>query len=175
MTQSLNALYIADTIGQMIAGGVQIANQWNLANGTTSSGTDYGLVDADDFTPFPQYHAMVMWAATGDELLDVEFARERVDVADRVRVYPTRRADGSLTIVLLNLDDDPIEFDLALTGIDPAGGVPAVSLATTRTDDPEGPELIIGDPAPLDGFDDGIADLVLPAWSMSLMEVAPRA
>ena len=121
MTQSLNALYIADTIGQMIVSGVQIANQWNLANGTTSSGTDYGLVDADDYSPFPQYHAMAMWGSTGDTLLDVEIARERVDLAERVRVYPTRRSDGSLAIVLLNLDDDPIEFDLALSGLETSG------------------------------------------------------
>ena len=175
MTRSLNALYIADTIGQMIAGGVKIANQWNLANGTTSSGTDYGLIDADDYTPFPPYHAMTMWATTGDAMLDVEFARERADLADRVRVYPTRRADGSLAVVLLNLGNDPIEFDLALTGIDALAGGPRVSLATTRTDDPAGPDLIDGDPVPLDGFDDGTGTLALPAWSMNLMEVTPRA
>jgi hypothetical protein len=175
MTQSLNALFIADTIGQMIVSGVQIANQWNLANGTTSSGTDYGLVDADDYSPFPQYHAMAMWGSTGDTLLDVEIARERVDLAERVRVYPTRRADGSLAIVLLNLDDDPIEFDLALTGLETSGGAPSATLAVTSSPDPEGPELTIDDPVAVAGIDDGRATLVLPPWSMNLMEVTPSA
>ena len=33
MTMAVNAFYLAETIGQMAANGVSIANQWNLANG----------------------------------------------------------------------------------------------------------------------------------------------
>ena len=53
MTQAMNALYLADTIGQLAVGGVEIANQWNLANGTTGSGTDYGMINFDDGSRFP--------------------------------------------------------------------------------------------------------------------------
>ena len=48
MTQAVNAFYLAETIGQMAANGVTIANQWNLANGRGANGTDYGLIDVAD-------------------------------------------------------------------------------------------------------------------------------
>ena len=53
MTKAMNALYIADTIGQLAVNGVEIANQWNLANGTTGSGTDYGMISLDDGSRVP--------------------------------------------------------------------------------------------------------------------------
>ena len=69
MTRAMNALYIADSIGQLAVNGVEIANQWNLANGTTGSGTDYGMISMDDGSTFPQYEAMAMWSRAGSELL----------------------------------------------------------------------------------------------------------
>ena len=77
--------------------------------------------------------------------------------------------------MLLNLDDDPIEFDLALSGFEALGDAPSATLAVTSSPDPEGPELTIGDPVAVEGVDDGRATLVLPPWSMNLMEVTPSA
>ncbi|MEJ2749040.1 MAG: alpha-L-arabinofuranosidase, partial [Anaerolineae bacterium] len=47
MTRSVNMLFLADDIGQMLQNGVSVANQWDLANGYANNGTDYGLLNAD--------------------------------------------------------------------------------------------------------------------------------
>ncbi|MEJ2749983.1 MAG: alpha-L-arabinofuranosidase, partial [Anaerolineae bacterium] len=56
MTQAVNMLFMADTIGQMMGNGFAIANQWDLANGQAWNGTDYGLLDADNDARSPQYY-----------------------------------------------------------------------------------------------------------------------
>ena len=43
MAEAISAFYIADTIGQMALNGATMANLWNLLNGESSSGSDYGL------------------------------------------------------------------------------------------------------------------------------------
>ncbi len=110
MTRAANALYIAETVGQMATQGVAIANQWNLANGTAEGGTDYGMIDLRDGSVFPQYHALRLWSLAGDALLD----HDGLDPAGDLRVYPTRRADGSLAVVTINLGADEVLLDLEL-------------------------------------------------------------
>ncbi|MCB0131072.1 MAG: hypothetical protein KDD78_09495, partial [Caldilineaceae bacterium] len=44
MNRAVNALFIADTIGQMATHGITMANQWGLANGVSSTGSEYGLL-----------------------------------------------------------------------------------------------------------------------------------
>jgi hypothetical protein len=164
MTRAMNALFIADTIGQLIIGDVQIANQWNLANGTTSSGTDYGLLSADDGSRFPQFTAMATWAATGDRLLGLDGV-----IDDSLRVYPTRRADGAVAIVALNLDDDAQSLALEVAGL---GDGARATLTTARTDDLEATELIEEDPVGVDVSVQGTMLLDLSPWSINLLEVA---
>ena len=120
MTQAMNALYLADTIGQLASGGVSIANQWNLANGTTSSGTDYGLISLDRRSPLPAFEAMKLWSAMGSELLDVEIPAEEAGL----RAYATRHDDGRVTVLLLNLSDQSTDVTVAMQGVsgDLAGG-----------------------------------------------------
>lgn len=165
MTQAVNALYVADTIGQLVDGGVGIANQWNLVNGTTASGTDYGLVAADTFAPFPAYDAVAMWGSTGDMLLPVEGA----DGLANVHVYPTRRADGSLAIVLLNLGGNPVSFDLRVAGLD---GQPTGTLRAWHAERLDATSLVEGTPRQVSIDDTAVVHLDLQAWSMSLLEVA---
>jgi hypothetical protein len=162
MTRTMNALFVADTIGQLILEGVAVANQWNLANGTTSSGTDYGLISADDGSRFPQFTAMAMWGMTGDTLLEFEGA-----VEEGVRVYPTRRADGTVSILFLNLAADEAMFTLGIAGF---GDGAEVTVTTARTDDLEAMELIEDPPTELT-VEGGTVPVDLPAWSISLLEV----
>ncbi len=163
MTLAMNALYTADSLGQFVTAGIPIANHWNLANGVTGSGTDYGLIHADTGDPYPVHEAFRLWAKTGAELLAVESA-----LPDDVQVYATRDPDGSLAVILLNLADEALAFDVAFTGAGAAArarhsGWSAASLdaddllavgESTWTIDPT-------DPQPIE----------LPAWSMTLLEV----
>jgi hypothetical protein len=163
MTRAMNALFIADTIGQLIVGDVPIANQWNLANGTTSSGTDYGLLSADDGSRYPQFTAMAIWGATGDTLLELEGP-----VDELLRVYPTRRADGTVAIVALNLDEDASSLALNVAGL---GDRTRATLTTARTDDLDATELIEEDSVEVAVFGGGTVVVGLAPWSINLLEV----
>ncbi|MBK5222603.1 MAG: alpha-L-arabinofuranosidase [Acidimicrobiia bacterium] len=162
MTQAVSALYLADTIGQLAWSGVTLANQWNLANGTMSTGTDYGMVDADTFAPNPQYHAMQAWRSAGETMLSAE-------VADgSIRAYPTIHDDGRVTIVLLHLGSGEREVTIRLDGASTGGtavrsGVHAEELAAGSM------QHDVGDPISLV---DGRFDLVVPPYSISTVEVS---
>jgi hypothetical protein len=164
MTKAVNALYLAESIGQMVTNGVSIANQWNLANGTTPSGTDYGLIDADDFSRLPAYFAMAIWGAAGDEMLTVEG-----NVPDGVRIYPTARADGSKAVILINLNDTTQSFEVGLTGV--THEVP-ITTTTLRTDELDAEVLTASDPIQPVTDARGVVDVSLPGWSLNLLEVA---
>lgn len=90
-----NAFFIAETLGQMVANDVPIAALWNLANGTTGSGTDYGLLDIDAGGRHPTFEAFRIWTGAGTHRLE---AVER----DGVRIHPTRDDDGRWAVILVN-------------------------------------------------------------------------
>ncbi|MET0908779.1 MAG: alpha-L-arabinofuranosidase, partial [Ilumatobacteraceae bacterium] len=163
MTQALNALYLADTIGQLALSGVAVANQWNLANGTTSSGTDYGMVDIEDGSTFPQYEAMRLWSTAGTELLGTDVGR------DDVRVYATRHDDGRVTLLLVNLAEAPFDAVVEMVG-DPAATTAEVS--GVHAEDLTASELLPVPDAQLDVVD-GSLTVGLPGWSIVVIEVGP--
>jgi hypothetical protein len=165
MTRAVNALFIADSIGQLVIAGVDIANQWNLANGTTESGTDYGMIAVEDFRRFPQYDAMRLWSAFGDSLLAMEGA-----LPDSVHVYASRHADGRTSMILINLGDSDESLQLALRSNDR----PAGSIRSFRADDLDATALVAGVSTAIDSGPRGEVRLELPSHSMSLMEVRPR-
>ena len=70
MTTALNAFYLAETIGQMAANGVTIANQWNMANGRapTTGPTTAWSMPTPSCAARPIY-AMALWSRFGDELV----------------------------------------------------------------------------------------------------------
>jgi hypothetical protein len=164
MTRAVNALYLADTIGQLVQGGVAIANQWNMANGRADNGTDYGLVDADSFDPYPQFHALAAWSATGSTLLTSEGI-----APDGVHVYPTGRDDGTVVIVVINLNDAAEALDLELAiSISQASG----TLTTFRADQLDDTELVEEDAIRVSASDGAAFALSVPAWSISVLEVS---
>ena len=163
MTQAMNALYLADTIGQLASGGVSIANQWNLANGTTSSGTDYGLLSLTDASHFPSFDAMKLWSTMGSELLDVEIPAEEVGL----RAYATRHDDGRVTLLLLNLSDQSTDVTVSVRGV---SGELTGDVSGVYTDDLAASELVpLGD-SQVDVVG-GSLDARLPGWSITKVEV----
>ena len=159
MTQSMNALYVADTIGQLAELGVPIANQWDLANGTTSSGTDYGMVHLEDGSTSPQYDAMRLWSRAGDDLLDV---RSDDDV---VHAYGTKHDDGLVSLLILNLGehevDARVEFGASLSGSARLETLSTGDLSATTMDRAFGAEPVM----------DGALTLIIAPWSMTAIEV----
>lgn len=162
MTTVMNALYIADSIGRMARAGVDVAAQWNFANGVTGSGTDYGLVDADTYEPLPAYHAVRAWGTAGSELLGLDG-----EVAD-VAFHPTRDIDGSVRIVVVHVGDSERTVRIGFDGVD--GGIGGI-IRSTWADDPRATEMTTAEPLPLETRD-GTVTAVLPPYSVSVVEVS---
>jgi len=166
MTRAVNAFFLADSIGQLAVGQVAIANWWNLGNGITSSGTDYGLISVTEGAGYrrsPAFEAFAMWGKTGTTLLDV------ASQVDDLRVYPTRHADGRLAIIAINLGAVRIETDLVIEGLDGAADLEA-TVDTVTANDLSAQELIVAPTLSLGPPDEPIS-LVMAPWSMLLIEV----
>lgn len=166
LTQVANAIFVAETIGELAGRGVEIANHWNFANERSSNGTDYGLVDADTGDPYPAYHAFAAWGRAGDELLDAAFA-EDLDDAASVRVYPTRRADGSLHVIVVHTGDASRQLAIGLESGVPTAPV-AVGYSAERPDAVSLQERSLE--APVVG---GAVEVELGPWSITEIELVP--
>ena len=178
MTQARNALFIADSIGQMASNGVSMANQWNLANGRPANGTDYGLIDADTGVRSPQYYAMALWAGFGDELLELSAAA--IEQSD-VRTYVGRSADGTITVLAINFTDSSRKRSFRIEGL--AGTstavVDAMTAATLDATDvayngSTEPSLDLQQPAGTQlTVTNGSFEYEVPALSISRLRIAP--
>lgn len=178
MTQARNALYIADSIGQMASNGVAMANHWNLANGRPANGTDYGLIDADTGVRSPQYYAFALWAGFGNELLEVSAAgSEQSDL----RTYVGRSADGTITVLAINVTDSNQQRSIRVEGL--TGTTTAVADAVTATaidatevayNGSTDPSLDLAQPAGQQvAVTSGSFDYSFPAWSITRLRIPP--
>lgn len=114
MTQLVNALYNAEMVGQMMRSGVQIAAQWNLANGQAGNGTDYGLFHADTYTPYPEYYSYTLWSRFGDEMLP---AASSLPGDTTLSVYAGRIDDNTISILAINKTADPLPTTIQLQNV----------------------------------------------------------
>jgi hypothetical protein len=162
MTQAMNALYIADSIGQLAMGGVDIANQWNLADGIHPNGTSYGLFGTDEDHRFPEFHALEMWSRAGSTLLE-----PFVDTT--TRIYPTRHDDGRVTVLAIN-SGGPSTYRFSVSGT--GSGVRA-SLTSVGADDPSATLMARSDARDLGPADEPF-DVELPAYSISVIDIISR-
>jgi alpha-L-arabinofuranosidase len=178
MAEAVNAFYIADTIGQMAVNGASMANQWNLVNGVSETGSDYGLIDPETATLNPQYFGIALWSRFGTELLAVE---NGFDAANEVSVYAGRREDGTLTLLALNKTDDPIDAKIRLKGGKTSLAGTADVLTATSLDAPEvsfngvtGPhtDVNFAPATALSGLSPNGFSYVLPASSIVLLQLS---
>lgn len=148
MTRAMNAFFLAESIGRLAEARVELANWWNLANGVTSSGTDYGLVEldgpaADPYPRTPAFHAFEFWGRTGTELLEV------VERPGALRVFATRHDDGSLTILVINPTTESVTTDLVIAG-DGGTGDLRTTLESIVADDLEATTVAVSPATELD-------------------------
>lgn len=111
MTRLVNALYNADMIGQMMSHGVQIAAQWNLANGQAGNGTDYGLFHADTYDPYPQYYTYTLWSRFGSEMLP---AASSLPGDTTLSIYAGRIDENTISILAINKTAAPLTTTINL-------------------------------------------------------------
>jgi len=112
MTRQLNALYVADSIGQMAAHGVTIANHWALANARHDNGTDYGLLHRDNgYFRAPQYYAFVLWSRFGAEMLPVATG---FNPATELSVYAGRIDPSTYSLLAINKTGAPLTATIYL-------------------------------------------------------------
>jgi heparanase 1 len=85
-----------DQLGLAAHAGVQAVFRQTLVGG------DYGLLDQNDHSPRPDYFATVLWKT---RMGPVTLAKPRIEGRDRkLRAWHQGRADGSSTLLLVNLN-----------------------------------------------------------------------
>ena len=98
------ALYIADSLGRMIRQHVDVIAQFTLQ----TSAVNGSLGIFEHYDPRPVYYVYLLYKQFGNELVFASSDDEHVSV------YAAKRADGALTLILLNLSDQaqtkPIHF-----------------------------------------------------------------
>ncbi len=179
MAESISAFYIADTIGQMALNGVGIANQWNLINGMTDAGSDYGVFDVDTGAAHPVFYAMALWSRFADAFVPVAVGD---DLDDSLRVYAGRSADGTVTLFVLNETDEASEAAIELDGVVGTMSGTAHMMTAASLDDrevdfngvaPTSTDLDAYPPAEIDPVVDGQLSFTFPPFSLTLLTFAP--
>ncbi|MBX3048900.1 MAG: hypothetical protein KIT46_01205 [Anaerolineales bacterium] len=99
----LNAIWWGDALGRMIRGGAYMVNQFALAG-------DFGMLTNYDVRPI--YHVYQMYKAFGQERL---YASSDDPL---VSIFASRRADGALVLMVINLAAEAREMALQIDSLD---------------------------------------------------------
>ncbi len=120
MTRAVNALFLADSIGQAIQHGYAVFTQWDLANGRATNGTEYGLMHEDNnFYRAPQYYAYPLWARFGESMLPVITT---LNTESEAAVYAGRVNATTLSLLVINKTAEPITATISVAGASIIGG-----------------------------------------------------
>jgi alpha-L-arabinofuranosidase len=100
-----NAIWYADVLGQLINADVFMVNQWVISQRSTGLGLLLGEQVRPTMYVFPLYK---------------NFGSEQVYAASGVSdvdIFAARRADGALTLMVINLSDSPQSVPLQVDGL----------------------------------------------------------
>ena len=103
----LNAVWWADVLGKLISSRVEMVNYFMLA--TSGSGDGFGMLTS--YAARPTYYTQLLYSQFGETLL-AAFSDDPL-----VSVYAARRADGALTLMLVNIGPEAEEKPLAIAGL----------------------------------------------------------
>ena len=145
------ALFAADSYATLLANGVFNIDWWNVHNGPDTASTVAGQPDYNDFgllssgtcngdgtvcepalnTPFAPYYGLSMasrFARPGDQLVTAGASDPLV------KAHAARRADGGLSVLLVNEDPDAAKtVALSYTGYTPAPAAQVLSYGNGDT------------------------------------------
>ncbi|MDW8351592.1 MAG: hypothetical protein RML99_06750 [Anaerolineae bacterium] len=121
MTRMVNALFLADSLGQAARLGIPIFAQWDLANGRDSStGTEYGLMHEDNnYFRAPQYYVYPLWARFGSQMIS---ATATLSPATQLSVYAGRVSSNTLSLIAINKTGLAITATIVTHGFGPISG-----------------------------------------------------
>ncbi len=105
-----NAIWLGDILGRMINNGVAIATHWDFQGG---SNRGWGLLGSYDVRP--SAYTYMLYTHFGEELLSANSSDPNVTI------YAARRADGALTLMVINLGETEVEKTVQIAGFAPAG------------------------------------------------------
>jgi hypothetical protein len=100
-----NAIWYADTLGQLMNADVFMVNQWVLSQRTTG----LGLLKGDEVRP--TFYVFPLYKNFGSEQV---YAASGVTDVD---IFAAKRADGALTLMVINLSDVEQRVPLQVKGI----------------------------------------------------------
>lgn len=121
MNKYVDAIWIADSIGQMIANGFDVAAQWDIMNGKSDDwGNEFGLMKADGSNDRqPKYWAFPIWARFGTTMLPVTSSAK---AESELSVYAGRLEDGTITLLAINKSDRWADVEIVLDGVGQIAG-----------------------------------------------------
>ncbi len=115
MSRAVNALYLADSLGQMMENGFEMANQWDIAHGLQGDNAAYGLMKGHDPYPrAPQYYAFPLWSRFGNQMLPVTSS---LAADTTLSVYAGKAGAGNYTLMAINKTGNAIETDITWNGV----------------------------------------------------------
>ncbi|WP_299758374.1 hypothetical protein [uncultured Chloroflexus sp.] len=179
MTRAINALFLADSIGQAIQHGYTIFTQWDLANGRASNGTEYGLLHEDNnFYRAPHYYVYPLWARFGTHMLPVTTS---LNSASEAAVYAGRVNATTLSLLVINKMARPITATVTADGETIVGG----SAYEVRTDSPTAqsvtyngvanPSATLSEPPRTLQATEGNLTVTFAPWSITLVHAEIEA
>ncbi len=145
-----NAIWYADVLGQLMKADVFMVNQWVLSQRSTGLGLFQGNNIRPTFYVFPLYKNF------GSELLHSDSGLTDVDI------FAARRADGALTLMIINLSDTEQRVPLQVSGMELASAAEVWLLDINHNAENLGAQDL-----PADGI------LTLPAQSATLYVINP--
>ncbi len=120
MTRAVNALFLADSLGQATQQGVVLFTQWDLANGRDSNGTEYGLMHEDNgYFRAPQYYVYPLWSRFGTHMVA---ATSTAHPASQVSVYAGRVNSSTVSLLAVNKLATPVTITIQTPGFGPLIG-----------------------------------------------------
>lgn len=176
MTRAVNALFLADSIGQAAKHGASILAQWDLANGRASNGTEYGLLHEDRrYYRAPQYYVYPLWARFGSQMVP---ATSTLSAATQLSVYAGRVDDDTISLLAINKTSAPITATIVVDGF---GALAGGKVWDVRATDLLAQSVVYnGSDYPSDALDEAPATLavsgpavmhVLPPYSIVLLHL----
>eukprot|EP00048_Salpingoeca_helianthica_P015268 m.225881 g.225881 ORF g.225881 m.225881 type:complete len:647 (+) comp16820_c0_seq1:203-2143(+) len=130
-TSLVNAVYLADSFGQLLTTEFQALMWWDLRNGPETNPNqpglygwrtqgDYGIVSTGNSTKYPAFYAAKMvskFARPGDDILLVD------STSTNIAAYASRRP-GQQSVILINKSPSPVTATLSFPR-GPFGPTPA--------------------------------------------------